>query len=323
MRFVVGAAILLGVCLLLYFYYLHSPVPRLPTLSAEPVARLLQVGTRTRRYLLYVPQGLPPHAPLLLVLHGSRQDGARMRAWTGYAFDRLADRDGFAVVYADGYKGGWNDCRRHGGTPAKDEDVDDVTFLRALVTQIAKELSTDLTRVVAMGYSNGGQMGFRMLAEAPGLLSGLAVAGASLPVPAARSCKIALDVPLLMVNGTADPIVPYAGGEVSLFGISKRGRALPAFESAEEFAHLADAQAGPIDFLPPQLPGDRTSAERHTWERGGQAKVVLITIRGGGHVVPQSAFRYPRMLGPTSSALDMPAEVVRFFDLTRTASNKT
>jgi polyhydroxybutyrate depolymerase len=36
-------------------------------------------------------------------------------------------------------------------------------------------------------------------------------------------------------------------------------------------------------------------------------------VHEGGHVVPQPRFRYPRMLGRTTSDLDAPAEAVRFF----------
>jgi polyhydroxybutyrate depolymerase len=313
--YLAASAIFVCVCVTLYAYLIHAPAAPSPTLSAAPVPASLLVGTRARSYIHYVPQGLRPHAPLLLILHGSNQDGARIRAWTGYAFDLLADREGFAVVYADGYKGNWNDFRRKGGTPAKDEDVDDVSFLRLLVAQMVKDFAIDPTRVFAMGYSNGGQMGFRLLAEAPELLAGLVVAGASLPVQESRVCDIGPTVPVMMVSGTADPIVPYHGGEVSLFGFSKRGRVLSAMSSAEELAQLVGAHAGPSNRLLPRRPGDATNVDVHTWQRDGQARVMLYTVHGGGHVVPQPSFRYPRLLGPTTSALDMPVEVVRFFGL--------
>ncbi|WP_116135495.1 hypothetical protein [Trinickia diaoshuihuensis] len=47
---------------------------------------------------------------------------------------------------------------------------------------------------------------------------------AGLPVPATRSCNIAVDVPLLMVSGTAHLTVPYVGGEMSLFVCRDHGR---------------------------------------------------------------------------------------------------
>jgi poly(3-hydroxybutyrate) depolymerase len=45
-----------------------------------------------------------------VVMHGSGQNGAQTRKWTGYGFERLADERGFAVVYPNGYEGYWNAC---------------------------------------------------------------------------------------------------------------------------------------------------------------------------------------------------------------------
>ena len=43
------------------------------------------------------------------------------------------------------------------------------------------------------------------------------------------------------------------------------------------------------------------------------ASFCLYTVRGG-HVVPQQAYRFPRVLGKTSSALNAPREAIRFFE---------
>ena len=73
-------------------------------LSAAARRAIIRVGESERTYLAYVPAGLMPHSPLFLVLHGGLMDGEMIRRGTGYEFDVLADRHGFAVVYPDGYK---------------------------------------------------------------------------------------------------------------------------------------------------------------------------------------------------------------------------
>ncbi|MFF5370284.1 hypothetical protein [Streptomyces sp. NPDC013187] len=50
-------------------------------------------------------------APVILLLHGSRQTGAKLRAFTGHAFDRLATDHRAVVAYLDGYRQHWNDAR--------------------------------------------------------------------------------------------------------------------------------------------------------------------------------------------------------------------
>lgn len=295
----------------LYVYFIYSPAPGKPVLGGSSRADSLQVAQMRRTFLRYVPARLVPGAPLLLVLHGTGQDGAKMRGWSGYQFDLLADRHGFAVAYPDGYEKGWNDCRR---TPAKQRGIDDVGFLRELVERMRRENGIDPSRVYAVGYSNGGQMGFRLLAEQPQMLAGLAVAGANLPAQQDNSCTFAHQPPpLMMVSGTADPIVPYLGGEVSIYGLRKFGHVVSSQATAEYFAALAGAdehrrgRPSPID--------DGTAVALQAWRKAGRELIRFYTVDGGGHVLPQTAFRYPRMMGKTTRGLDMPSACIDFFGL--------
>jgi poly(3-hydroxybutyrate) depolymerase len=43
--------------------------------------------------------------------------------------------------------------------------------------------------------------------------------------------------------------------------------------------------------------------------------VALYKIEDGGHVVPQSVFRYPRILGHTTTAVDMPKLMIEMFHI--------
>lgn len=312
-----GGLLLLGTAA--YCYWLYAPLPAEPRLSATLQTGSLPVGSRLRTYRAYVPAGLPRHAPLLLVLHGSGQDGATIRRWTGYEFDALADRHGFAVLYPDGYKGNWNGCRRDAPFPAKTENIDDVGFLRALVARFQARQGIDPSRVFAFGYSNGGQMAFRLGIEELRLVAAIATAGANLPTLA--SCSCALDGPtarVLLVAGTQDPISPYAGGQVTLFGFGSRGMVRSALATAETFAQRNGLMDKPVAAtLPHQRADDPTSVEQLVWRRDGQPAVALYTVRGGGHVVPQPTFRAPRLVGRTTGDLDAPARAIAFFGLAK------
>jgi hypothetical protein len=70
-----------------YVYLIYSPKPQIPSLSAEVQHGTMRVGDRERRYFVYVPARLLSGAPLVIALHGSGMEGAKMRAWTGYEFD--------------------------------------------------------------------------------------------------------------------------------------------------------------------------------------------------------------------------------------------
>ena len=94
----------------LFGYFIYSPAPEVPRLSGKLTKGTLEVSGWKRTYLTYVPRGLKKGAPLVVVMHGTGESGARIRRVTGYGFDRLADEQGFAVVYPDGYEGYWNAC---------------------------------------------------------------------------------------------------------------------------------------------------------------------------------------------------------------------
>lgn len=265
------------------------------------------------------PANLPPGAPLVIVLHGSAMDGAMMRRWTGYEFDQLADRKGFVALYPDGYKRNWNDCRRNTTFPAKTLNIDDMGFIRALIARFEARDGIDPAKVYALGYSNGGHMAFRLAMEEPILVAAVAAVGANLPTPDASSCpQQGRSARVMLVNGTDDPINPFGGGKVALFGFTSRGAAMSSRATAEEFARRNGVTTPPIATqLPHRDPADPTSVDRLMWPKDDKPFVALYTVHGGGHVVPQSRFRFPRLLGRTNADLDTPAEAMEFFDQSR------
>jgi polyhydroxybutyrate depolymerase len=115
------------------------------------------------------------------------------------------------------------------------------------------------------------------------------------------------------MNGTADPINPYGGGNVTLFGFGNRGRVLSARESAAYFARRNGITDPPATEALARPEASATSAERTVWSSTAGTEVRLYTIHGGGHTIPQPYTRSPRILGRTHTALDGPAEIWRFF----------
>ena len=114
----------------------------LPAQSA-PVEghRSVRVNGVERAYLTYIPssyrRGQP--APLIFVFHGGGGRAGTIAPHTG--FDRVAEREGFLVVYPDGLDRRWNDGRGYAATS------DDVGFVRALLVSLQRELSVDPRRV--------------------------------------------------------------------------------------------------------------------------------------------------------------------------------
>jgi polyhydroxybutyrate depolymerase len=318
MRRAVRIAVWLGagvaLVLALLFYLLYAPAPPEPGLSARPQAQTIRVGKLDRAYLLYAPAKRAAAPALLIVFHGSMGTAGGIRVATGYEFDRLADRDGFIVVYPQGHGGHWNDCRKQADYEARHLGIDDVGFFEALVARLRLDHRVDPARIFVAGLSNGGHFVFRLALERPDRIAGAAVFGANLPTPDNNGCTPrGSPPPIMLVNGTGDPINPYEGGEVTLFGFGNRGTVLSARDSARYFAGSAGSVGPATHRIPPRSSSDGTWVERATWRTPGRSEVVLLSVHGGGHVIPQPRHRPPRLLGSVTTAIDGPSEAWEFF----------
>ena len=130
-------------------------------------------GSRARRYVVHLPRGRKGRRarPLLVVLHGCRQDNRDIEAITG--FNRLADRHRFLVAYpfVTSYRGmrnrncwgWWFDREIHAG-------AGEVEDLWQIIEDIKRRYAVDEHRIHVTGLSSGAGM-------ADGIASGAAVAG--------------------------------------------------------------------------------------------------------------------------------------------------
>lgn len=269
----------------------------------------LTVAGRPRTFTVVGDADGPENRPLVLVFHGSRQDGEVHRRFTGAALDRLAE-DGRAVIaYLDGYRGNWNDARAESSFPARTAQIDDVAFARAVVESAVGTHRIDPGAVVGMGYSNGGQMVFRLLHDAPELLAGAVIVAATMPDRAGFlgefSDTAERSVPIVLVAGTADRIVPYEGGRMAWWArkaFKVGGVALSAHATAEYFAHRNGLRAAPAVRLLPSRAAGRNAPrmEETSYREAGRPPVTLYTVIGGGHTVP-AAVAAPAVLGRTGT----------------------
>ena len=310
---VAALVVLAGLAFALGVYFLYTPEPEPPALSGTMSKGSLVFGGLTRTYRTYLPQGLAKGAPLVVVLHGATETGADIRIETGYAFDRLADRQGFAVVYPDGVDGWWNGCSAADDTEANHRDIDDVGFLAALADKLAAESGVDPARIFATGVSNGGDMALRLALEASSRWRAVAPVAANLPAPENFKCRSPSGgrTSVLLVHGTADHLEPYAGGEGSLFGFFRSGKILSTQDTGQYFAKLNGLTGDPA--VTHGKTADGFSTDRLDWGAGSPAEVELFAIEGAGHVFPQPYYRARRLLGASPKDPDGAQLIWEFF----------
>jgi poly(hydroxyalkanoate) depolymerase family esterase len=140
---------------------------------------------------IYVPNALARNAPLVVVLHGCTQTAAGYDHAAGWS--RLADREGFAVLYPQQNRSNnanlcfnWfvpGDIRR---------DEGEAHSIRQMIEAMVKAHEFDRNRIFITGLSAGGAMASVMLATYPELFAGGAII-AGLPYGTAASVPEAFD----------------------------------------------------------------------------------------------------------------------------------
>jgi polyhydroxybutyrate depolymerase len=193
---------------------------------------------------------------------------------TNRTFDRLADREGFVVVYPDAEGGRWNEgWPRTDGPLGRGDEIDDVGFLSALIDSVCKEFDVDPRRVYATGLSNGASMVYRLACERENKVAAIAPVAGGIADPVAKRCKDGRPVPLLVIHGTSDAIVPY---EMAVPKNLAQWMQRDVCPTPPEIAYLPDVD---------ENDGTRTRLEHHR-QCKDDSEISLYVIEGGGHRWP-------------------------------------
>jgi len=282
--------------------------------GAEQTGSLEYAGLQ-RSFFVHVPPGYSPGtpAPLVLALHGG---GGRARNMAQLSsFNREADRAGFLVVYPEGIDHHWNDGRGFNEYRAHRENINDVGFLAQLVTHLASRYSVDRTRVYATGVSNGGLMSNRLGCERADLFAAIAPVIGSMAAPIAAQCRPSRPLPVLMINGTEDPLVPWKG-EAVRFGKRELGKIISIPALARFWAgHNGCGPQPQVTTLPDVDTKDGTRVVRHRYTGCRESvSVELYEVQGGGHTWPKGLKYLPEaLIGRTSQDIDASRVISDFF----------
>ncbi|MEW6366687.1 MAG: PHB depolymerase family esterase [Acidobacteriota bacterium] len=277
------------------------------TAAGDYVGRMNWDGYE-RTWLAHVPANLPQDVspPLMLVLHGGGGTAQGMVTLTKGGLNRLADRDGFIVVYPQGYDKHWNDGRKGAWDRAHLKKIDDVGFISALIDRMIAEHRVDPRRVYLTGISNGGMMSYRLACSLSPKIAAIAPVASSMSVDMPRSCSATAPVSLLVISGVDDPLVPFDGGDVQV-GWLKRGKVISVYDSIRYWLGNNGCSTKPaITNLPDVDPGDGTTVRLEDYGAGRNgSRVAAYIIDGGGHTWPGGRqYLWERIIGKTSRDID-------------------
>ncbi|MDP3340272.1 PHB depolymerase family esterase [Frigidibacter sp.] len=267
---------------------------------------------RPRSYYVYVPRGAQGRGGLsaVMVLHGGQGSGEGIASTTGMT--SAADQVGFVALFPNSDGKQWND-----GRASTRSNIDDVGFLRAVIADASARFGVDSSRVFASGLSNGGLMTQRLACDAAGSFRAFGVVVANMPADLRASCSPARPVPMMFFNGTADNLMPYAGGEIKslkALGMGAGGEVL-SYEQTKAFWAGVDGcggSTGQVAVPDRAKDGTEVSVEQFRSCSGG-AELTFYTVEGGGHTWPGSAGGRSRMSGAVTQDISATSELVRFF----------
>ena len=255
---------------------------------------------RKREYVLYVPASYDRNkpTPLMISMHGAGGWAVQQRDLSGW--NRVADAQGFIVVYPDGVEGVGPRIWHVGRGPGLERDV---RFISALIDTIEAAYNIDPTRIYANGLSNGGGMSFALSCTLSDRIAAVGLVAAAQTLPFSW-CTDRKPVPMIAFHGTDDPGVPYNGGKTWI--------APDAFPNvplwAKRWARRNQCAEGTIDST---VAAGVTRAEYRRC--ADDAAVVLYTIKGGGHTWPGGEPMPEWAVGRTSTAVDATSEMWKFF----------
>jgi polyhydroxybutyrate depolymerase len=274
-----------------------------------------------RTYTFYIPSSFnrSVSVPLVIALHGRGVDGEGMILVTRKGFDRLADRDGFIVVYPDGIEMNWNDGRmdEEADDRAHRENIDDVGFIAALTDKMVSDYNANPKRVYVTGISNGAIMSYRLACELSHKIAAIAPVDGNIPQLFIPECSPSRHIPVLAINNVNDPMVPFEGGE--LHGHDGRkilGKVLSVEESVGYWVKKNGCSPVPVvNEEPDRDPADGTRVTSMEYvNRDDGTEVILFIVDGGGHTWPGGLQYLPeRVIGKTSRDIDANEVIWSFF----------
>jgi polyhydroxybutyrate depolymerase len=195
-----------------------------------------------------------------------------------------------------GQSGGQGSSEEH-NQPAP---ADDIEFLNQMLDQIALKVSVDASRIYATGLSEGGFMAMKVGCALADRVAAIAPVAAAMPK--SMICLPSRPIPVVMINGTSDPVVPHGGG-------TEHNLQLPVIsveDTAKAWARIDRCAEKPSQTKLPAHEKGGMETKVDTFDGCQQnAQVVSYSIKGAGNTWPGGEqYEIEKQIGKTSQDLN-------------------
>ncbi len=244
------------------------------------------VDNHYRTFHFNKPSGSNKTSSLIFILHGSGGSGVgQSKAAT--KLEALAETENLLLVYPDGYKHFWNECRKMSSSEANAIDINENGFFNSMIEYFTSKYKVRTGQVFAIGTSGGGHMAYKLALTMPGKFKAITAIIANLPDAPNMDCvESKVPIAVMIINGTTDPVNPYEGGEVKI-SIATLGTVRSTEETFKYWANLGGYSGNPSkENVPDSDPADGKTVERYTYKSKGKPEVVLLKVVNGKHDYP-------------------------------------
>ncbi len=252
----------------------------------QPVKDSLLIEGHYRTFQYNLPATDISQGSLMFIMHGSGGSSNDMLKHSTQLEQRSA-AEKLLLVYPDAYLHYWNECRKYSTAMANKIDINEAAFFNAMIDYFVNKFHISREHVFAAGFSGGGHMAYKLGLTMPGIIKGIAAIVANLPDTASCDCvKANKALPVLIINGTDDPVNPFKGGEMFVNNASF-GVVLGSQKSFRYWASLAGYRGEPVTgLLPDTDTSDHKTIERFSFSQPGKPPVCLLQVNGGHHDYP-------------------------------------
>lgn len=264
---------------------------------------VIEFGGLKRPIKYYVPKNFDARAkhPLILVLHGFNQPIARLID-VYHPMLHKADRDGTLLIFPistgapEKQTLAWN--VGYGSLVntkyPETAQVDDVAYLGHVLDLFIGSLNGDDQRLYVTGMSMGGAMAYALSGHVAGRLAAIAPVIMMMGPKLAREFAQAKPLPLLIITGTADPLIKYDG----IPGDPQKDP-LPVLSNDDNIAYWKarnriDGEPVVSNMPDPVIEVFKGSPQpshvvRHAWASASGNELIWMKVVNGGHWLPMWA----------------------------------
>jgi polyhydroxybutyrate depolymerase len=242
----------------------------------------VQVGNVSRSYVLHVPSAYDGTKPVALIVDfgGLTATGTQQQRLSPYPAE--VDPEGVVMAFPTGLPGPSGNAWNVG--PCCVTNADDVGFAKALVAQVSATACVDRKLVFATGFSMGGGMAHYLACHAAEVFAAVAPSSFDLLQENVGDCLPPRPITVISFRGSADTLVPYAGGPSSVVP-GMPVTFLGAQATFQKWASIDQCVGSPST---PDSDGCSTYSNCQ-----GGVEVVLCTNQGGGQAQGDASIAWP------------------------------